>query len=430
MNRSHWLGVLAMIVMYVPTQAQDAARSIGVHFPSDRDNARLEEDEMAGLVPQIYWNSADGGTINAGENGTRFDAAGAEGNNVGDTSNITLPDPNLAGFLLDSTGSIAANETTARPTSVTWQSNGTWNTTNGSATPNAKLTNGYIDAFTNAGLPEGVRVSFADIPYPSYDVIVYVGTDGNNRQGNAVFCDQPTCTEDFQPSPDLVEAYADAGLYREWTTNSNFGGDPTFQVITADAPGEREMGNYFIAPELSSTTFTVEIVNWTTDNNNGIHAVQIIERPAAFDPCDFDTDGDCDIVDLDNLLYLGQTNQDLTYDLDGDNDVDLDDRDEFLLAIGSLPGDANFSGKDDAEDLNAVGIGWQQPADSYAGGDFDGSGFVDAVDLNTEGIWWQLSSTDFAAAQAGSAAASAVPEPTSFVLVLAGLMALYAGRRQ
>ena len=61
-------------------------------------------------------------------------------------------------------------------------------------------------------------------------------------------------------------------------------------------------------------------------------------------PCDFNGSGECDFTDLDLLLYNGQVNQDLTYDLDQSGTVDLADRDAFLVGSDSLPGDFNGDG--------------------------------------------------------------------------------------
>ena len=125
--------------------------------------------------------------------------------------------------------------------------------------------------------------------------------------------------------------------------------------------------------------------------------------------CDFNGDSTCDLADLDELQYQGLGSADLKYDLDGSGTIDLDDTAEWLTqAVASAPGDANLDGTVDVADLNAVGLNWQSDnVSSWARGDFNGDGRVGAADLNTLGVNWQF-----------GAAAAAVPEPSSAVLLL------------
>ncbi len=143
--------------------------------------------------------------------------------------------------------------------------------------------------------------------------------------------------------------------------------------------------------------------------------------------CDFDNDGKCDIADLDLLMYTGLGTNNSTFDLDGSGLVDLADRDEFLIDIGSLPGDATLDGVDNATDLNRIGSNWQGSVSSWGDGDFNGDGLADAKDLNELGIWWTKTGADFAASQ--PAASAAVPEPSGISIVLvAGLLGLSCRR--
>lgn len=251
MRKIQWFLALCMLGAFVPSFV--AGQSIGVHFPADRDNAQLQPDELAGVHIQANWNSAPGGANNVA-------------NASGDTTTITLP--NDFDLLTDSDGNPVG-------TTVEWVSNGTWNTTNGLG-PNtdgfhdAKLMNGYIDAFTNRNLPERVDVTFRDIPYATYDAIVYVGSDGNNRQGNLT---NGTTT------------------YRYLTQSNDPNGGGGFeqsdyiQITTTDA-NARQPGNYAVFPNMTSSSATFSIIDWTSGNNNGIHAVQLINRtvpePATF----------------------------------------------------------------------------------------------------------------------------------------------------
>ena len=129
------------------------AQSIGINFNSDRDlAAELAPDEVAGHpdVAQSNWNNTNGA------------ASGNESNLIGATP----------GTVLDSTG-------VATGVTLTWTSDGTWNTNNGTSSGDNKLMNGYID---HTGVGASVQVS--NIPYASYDVYVYFGSDGNDRTGS------------------------------------------------------------------------------------------------------------------------------------------------------------------------------------------------------------------------------------------------------
>lgn len=147
-------------------------------------------------------------------------------------------------------------------------------------------------------------------------------------------------------------------------------------------------------------------------------------------PCDFDGDGDCDIMDVDNLLYNGVANNDAAFDINGSGTVDLDDLDEWLGIAGNrnigtpyVRGDANLDGVVDAVDLNAVGVNWQLVnVDSYAKGDFNGDGTVVAVDLNEVGVNWL---------HGAPAGAQSVPEPSNaLAIAMAGLVLLGIRRRR
>ena len=214
--------------------------SVGVHFPSHRDNARVQPAEVAGVVAQSNWNSADGG-------------AGGADNATGSTVDISLP---AAGVLTDSAGSPS-------PITVTWASNGTWNTSNGTGSPDAKLMNGYIDAIGGGG---SSTVSLSNIPYVTYDVIVYVGSDANGRTADVT---------------DGTTTY----YYTTFSNNPNGGGgfDPAtdYTEITATAPGGRAPGNYAVFRNLSGPAQTFDVIRGS--NNSGFHAVQIIDLSATDD---------------------------------------------------------------------------------------------------------------------------------------------------
>jgi hypothetical protein len=148
----------------------------------------------------------------------------------------------------------------------------------------------------------------------------------------------------------------------------------------------------------------------------------VLFRLPDFHACDFDTDGDCDIVDLDELQYVGLGGTDSKYDLDGNRVVDSADTLAWLEMKSILRGDADLDGDVDATDLNAVGINWRSTnVTSWSNGDFNGSRVVDATDLNLLGLNWR--------AGVAAPANSAVPEPSADWLLVIGVLLTFLSTR-
>jgi hypothetical protein len=78
------------------------------------------------------------------------------------------------------------------------------------------------------------------------------------------------------------------------------------------------------------------------------------------------------------------------------------------------PGDVDGDGHTDVSDLNIMALNWQMSGKTMAEGDLTGDGNVNAADLNVLAINWQTWRDGMPAA---------VPEPSSMMLVLVGLLA-------
>ena len=113
---------------------------------------------------------------------------------------------------------------------------------------------------------------------------------------------------------------------------------------------------------------------------------------AALLPCDFDGDRQCDGTDIDLLtanIAVGPADP-ATFDLTGDGNVTLADRDAWLAAAGAenlpsgnpyLLGDANLDGVVDASDFNLWNNSKFTVNPAWSKGDFNADGVVDVGDF-------------------------------------------------
>ena len=142
--------------------------------------------------------------------------------------------------------------------------------------------------------------------------------------------------------------------------------------------------------------------------------------------CDLDGDGDCDILDIDDLtreIASGMLT-DPKYDLTEDGMLDFWDLDAWLVAGGSengfgapyLRGDANLDGAVNVADLNALALNWRQTGKVWSQGGFFPDGLISSADLMNLALNWQREIP---------LAAATVPEPMSFLMLFVGTIGVY-----
>ena len=116
----------------------------------------------------------------------------------------------------------------------------------------------------------------------------------------------------------------------------------SISVIAENGYGTGALADVFVlvdgnAPIASTITFDGENSGYLAlySNQTGAMIDNLVIRAIDFSPqaCDFNSDGSCDLMDLDDLLFNGQSSQAPTYDLNGDGTVDLADRDAMLVQI-------------------------------------------------------------------------------------------------
>lgn len=224
---------VAQAAPVAPPVAATPGGNIGFNFSADREDAAVGATEMAGVVPQAYWNNWDGvpSSVEVASTG----------------STATAASPN-AGAITDSDGDVLDG------VSVNWEAWNAWNTDNGVSNGDNKLMNGYLDnnadnptvTFSVSGLP-------ADIADAGYDVIAYFGSDGNGRTGTVT---------------DGTSTYSYSTFSQQGATF------PEAYVRTTDTADGNPEANYAVFSGLSGADFTLMLNRGS--NNSGLHAIQVV----------------------------------------------------------------------------------------------------------------------------------------------------------
>lgn len=211
-------------------------RSIGINFEGGQTNGTvgvtsLLATDSAGVVPQANWNNVSSTTTVVVSNTVPGGNANIDG---------TSPVP---GSIVDNNGQVVAGATINFLSNNPWAVSGTVPTGG-----DAKLMNGYADL---ANGTTTTSVTLANLPYASYSVYAYVGSDGNGRVGHGTI--------------------GASTLF--FTTNDNpFGG---YVQATATSQATSVASNYLLFQNVAGSTFTYSQAGNT--NNVGLHGVQIVE---------------------------------------------------------------------------------------------------------------------------------------------------------
>ena len=330
--------VSILFVFSVAAANAQVTQTISINFAADEPpgiGSEIESGEPAGVLGTTEWNNLS--------------------LNFGTQEN-----------LIDSDGNVTE-------ASILWESNNTWasapvngegrseNNIDDSVPVNGDrlLMTGYLDSnavdrFCTDDESQFIgnwcganRVTVAGLPdYESYSIIVYFNGGVLDRGGFVKLNDlDPVVQHDTAPFNGVYDlSFEERDINGELLT-----------VYTGDV---------MIFSDVQGDSFTINTHPFNLGNGTFrtfINGIEISGDLVTTGPdCDFDDSGVCDIVDINELMYTGLAGGDpATYDLNQDGVVDLGDRDAWLVAAGSLPGDANLDGVNNAQDLNAVGSNWQ-----------------------------------------------------------------------
>ena len=141
------------------------------------------------------------------------------------------------------------------------------------------------------------------------------------------------------------------------------------------------------------------------------------------DPCDVNFDGRCNAIDMDTLTRaINLANADLAFDLNGDQQVDFEDRNHWIeVEMNSFYGDSNLDGEFNTRDFVLIFQAGEYEDDkignsTWATGDWNGdrefssADFVDAFGTRLSGF------------EIGPRVAAVVPEPNGLALLYAALL--------
>ncbi len=119
------------------------------------------------------------------------------------------------------------------------------------------------------------------------------------------------------------------------------------------------------------------------NNEQGIGEYELLIQSGTSTAGDFDADGDLDCDDVNALTQaIASGSGDLRYDVTGDNLVNLDDLDEWVLNLkGTLFGDADLDFSVDGNDFILWNASKFTSGTAWCSGDFNADGRTDGEDF-------------------------------------------------
>lgn len=178
------------------------------------------------------------------------------------------------------------------------------------------------------------------------------------------------------------------------------------------------------------TTKTISMSSFGTGISPLVEPTLHFIKSAPYSPLDFNGDDSIGIDDLNQLIgEIAGPSSDLLFDITGDSQVTLADRDQWLeeaaaMQFGAgaryLLGDVDLDGNVDETDFRVWDVAKFTTTGLWSSADFNADGFTDVVDFN----YWNLNKNR------PSLPSATVPEPGSLcVLGVGSICSLLARRR-
>jgi hypothetical protein len=297
-----------------------------------------------------------------------------------------------------------------------------------------------------------------DTPHGTVDEWEWDGDDGGGQNHGLLWFDIPQeMLDSFGNGTatlrmEVTNNGTNADVHRvalDWLSDP-LGGDEATWNDFPDGPGLFPGDNVLEDPSFSTGDLTAGVVDldvtddvraWASGDPNygwgfiptgtdgvgissfesGFGPILILDPEGVGTPGDFDSDGDLDTADIDDLTQqiAGGLNP-AAYDLNGDAAVNTGDLGVWVHDLfGTWVGDANLDGLFNSNDLVAVLASGTYEADVpsvWSTGDFNGDGRTGTGDL-------VAALTDGGYEAGPRAALAAVPEPATSGLLLLGLFA-------
>jgi uncharacterized protein (DUF1800 family) len=299
--------------------------ALGVKFISDMspDNA-LTPIDVAGFIPQMNWNVT--------RPMYRWDTPS------GGTSDIVGP---VANTLVNSAGGTT-------PVSIAWTSNNTGSTGNAGG-----ATQKLLDGFLNVDTDTPASITLTGIAFPTYEVLVYVGSYYDGAHGYTRLNDGAATDRHFYSASKRPET--------------------SYKEPIGSTPTKPWRGNVIRYRNVTGSTCNVKLFRSGTDGV-GVHAVQIVHSTA-------DTDGD-GMPDWWEILHKLRPDlaSDASLDPDGDGLTNLQ---EFARNTDPHNPDTDGDGLSDKVETNTgVYVSATNTGTNPLIADTDGDGLTDGDEVN------------------------------------------------
>ncbi|QDU58687.1 hypothetical protein [Aeoliella mucimassa] len=195
-------------------------------------------------------------------------------------------DPSLPDTNGSQTGFITSTGTTIPGMTVTWESENSYQAVNNSIeNEDEHLMEGYLDI---SGRDRDMTVKMTGIPYNSFDLVVYVGSDGIDGRMAYIDVNYPTDSnsDGIDDGMDGVEGpYNDSGFYFVPNTGKGiFTGPDDYLQINAKSMNQADAqngANYLLLQSVAAmgddSSLSIRIEGIRDRSNAGIHGIQLIE---------------------------------------------------------------------------------------------------------------------------------------------------------